>query len=415
MKKSLVMVIFLGVLGMVGLANAGNYTTSLIFQTTDQSMWAPGDAFVLDYNKFLGAQWNTRDSVGEVVEGGIFGDYGAEIWGATSGKIGFDLDVHMDSGSVNVTYPVGITLSYPDKAKPGDTFTISSSYVVNSGASMTTNFPEANLSVDGVFALYAEAGYRVCVYDCLGDSKTFINENITYPILDIDTGDPVSFPIGVFGSVWAKIPDINTTATLGGKSLSSSGEDDFLNLTFDVDSAFTYSTGIPLNVEALGFTATLLNVDAGMALAATQEFVFIPNLMVGFKLENGYTASVRVGDSASFVFPEGFGDLDITPTFWLDNTFSNDTGMRIDPTFKVEALSLSGHGLNLGPLFSYDMRAEGPGFDIFSKDFQLQGFEQFTTASFSIEATPEPGTLVLLGIGLMSVGVLARKQRKSII
>ncbi len=403
------MVIFCG---MLGIANSGSYTTSLVFETTDQSMWASGDAFVLDYNKFLGPQWNERGSIGGIEETWA-GDYGAEIWGATSGRVGFDVNAHMDSGSVNVTYPVGINLSYPDKAKPGETFTISSSYVVNPGAGMTTNFPEANISVDAVFDFYAALGYKACVIWCTEGSITLINTKNTYPILDIDTGDTFSSDIGGFGSVTATFPDINTTGTLNGNLLASSGEDDFLNLTFDIDRAVTVFTGIPFSGSVLGISYNLLNVDAGMILAATQEFSFVPNLMVGFEFENGYTASMRVGDSASFIFPEGVGDMDVTPTFWLENTFYNDTGMRIDPQFGVDALSLSGYGVNIGPLYSYDWRGDGLELGIFSDDFELQGFDSFTTENFSIQATPEPGTLALLGIGLMSSGVFARKKRKS--
>jgi len=411
MKRFLVS-IFIGmlILGVSGEARAGQYTTDLLFQTSDQSMWNPGAATVYDYHQFLGPQWDERVSIGGIVRDPLFGTkWGAEIWGETSGKVGFQVDGHFDSGSVDVNYPVGISLSYTDKAAPGQPFTISSSYITRPGASMTTNFPEASLSVDAVFDVYAALGAEACVGGCASVSGTLIDVSIVKPLIDISTGDVLTSDLGGFGNLTAKFPDIDTTGTLSGKTLQAQGEDDFLNLMVDIDRF----SPIPLGGNALGFSYDILDVKAGLALAATQEFAFMPKLMVGFKLENGQFFSMPVGSSTTLIFPEGFGDLDITPTFWLDNVFSNDTGLRIDPEFSVKALSASGYGMNLGPLFSYDWRGTIADIDLFSKDFQLQGFEKFTTEGFSVAATPEPATWLLLGFGLIAAGICKRRKLKA--
>lgn len=414
--KRLLILAMLGVfvVGISGQAAAGDYATDLFFQTSDQSLWNPGPATMFDYSRFIGPQWNERVSIGGITEPKAFGvslgKYGAEIWGETSGKIGFQVDGHFDSGSVDVTYPVGIKLSYSDQAVPGQAFTISSSYTAQPGASFATNFPEASISVDAIFQLYARIGAEACFGACTGGGLTLIDVSKVYPLLDMSTGDVLTSDLWGFGSLTASFPDIDTTGTLNGKTLTASGEDDFLNLMLDMDRF----SPIPLGGEALGFSYDILDVKTGMALAAVQHFSFTPKLMVSFKLETGQIITMPVGSSTSFIFPEGFGDLEITPTFWLDNVFSNDTGMQIDPEFSVRALSADGYGMSLGPLFSYDWRGSLGEIDLFSKDFQLQGFERFTTASFSIGATPEPATWVLLGLGLILAGItLQRKAKKT--
>ncbi|RDH87315.1 MAG: hypothetical protein DIZ77_18380 [endosymbiont of Seepiophila jonesi] len=47
---------------------AAMYGSDVAFETTDQSMWAPGTAGILDINHFIGPQWNESGSIGGILE-----------------------------------------------------------------------------------------------------------------------------------------------------------------------------------------------------------------------------------------------------------------------------------------------------------------------------------------------------------
>ena len=396
-KTTLCMVVCMSIgLFSVMSADAANYSTDLVFQTADQSMWGSGSALTVDYTKFFGPQWNESWSVGDIKKDPWFdSEWGAEVWAKTHGKVGFEIDAHLDSGSVNVEYPVGIALEYPDIVRPGETFTISSSYVVNSTANMTTNFPEANLSAAFVFDMYAEAGGKACFGSyCSGVSSTLIDISEKYTLVDIATGDAaISLDEGIY-KVDIEFPEIETVGELDNGTLTSKGEDDFLEITADLDMMITAQTGIPMNGSVDGFSYTLLDANAMLIFAATQDFAFNPGLTVDFELETGELYSMPIGSSIDIVLPEGVGDLDITPTFWLDNVLSNDTGIRVDPAMELNALSVSGSlfdvDFDTGFLVSRDGRENGVDLNLFADDFQLQGFDRYTTGSFSVTADLSP-------------------------
>ncbi|MGE0085587.1 MAG: PEP-CTERM sorting domain-containing protein [Desulfococcaceae bacterium] len=423
-------ILFLFVFGILATANAGTYTTDLVFETEDQSMWDSGSAFVFDYSNFFGVEWNET--------------WGSTVWAQTSGKLGFEVEMHLDSGSVNITLPVSIQLDYPDEINLGETFTISSSYVISPEAILTTNSPEAILYAAAVAELSATVGVNASVDPCFGvlggcpisvnESTTFADISEDYALVDIDsTNDTVEMDFE-YARVTAGMPDIDTNGTLSGNMLISEGEDDFLEITADIDQILSSILGIPLSGSqeffgVLDLDYALLDAAAGIILAATQDFTFDPGLSVSFALETGEVYSMAVGSSMDLVFPSEVGDFEITPTFWLNNTFTNDTGLRIDPyaelsvlqaSAKLEILGIPLFNDSFGPVYSDNWRPEGFDMDIYSNAFQLQGFDQFTTEAFQVTAAvpgpvapvPEPATVSLLSLGLLSLAGLRRKKTK---
>lgn len=161
MKQRIIIIVLL-IIGLSGLhkAQAQDPTNvlihNIIYETHDQDMWGPGGAFSLDFDfDIIDIEWNESDNVGAytTIFGETFGmglDYG--FWGvirSTFSIHGFTL------GSIDINYPVEITLDFPDDYgfDPGETITINSWYDVLDGWYLDSHFPEA-----GVIALDLEFG-----------------------------------------------------------------------------------------------------------------------------------------------------------------------------------------------------------------------------------------------------------------
>lgn len=439
-------------------AYAASYTQDLTFATFDQSMWGSGASFIVNYSKFWGVSWNESVNLG-----GIVGDEcwreclwgwcweicnpipetGVEVWAATNGTVGLDFEFKLDGGSVNVNYPVGIELIYPEEAKPGDVITISSQYTVDPTAYFTTNFPEIQTYLDLVFDVYAGIGGDACIAGACAGGSVALDINKTFELLALNREDEYGEPDGEFrflgdsvadfqfgepydfdyGDVTVWIPDIDTTGTLNGDdTLTSEGESDLLQLTADIDKIATTlarAAGIPvpdLEGDIKEFIEyNLLDIHAGPDFDIEQQFSFDPDLMIRLDLGTGEVVEFPLGGSAQIVMPSY--DLNLTPTFSIaGNTFSNDTLLGLGLAAYISMLQASvplledlGLPGTIGPLYQDNWGFDLFDVSIFSNAFSLLGFQDFQTATFTVEVIPEPGTFILLVIGLISMITLKRR------
>jgi len=170
-------------------------SNDVVFETQNQSMWAPGDAFIFEFNKFLGASWNKSGSakVGCIDPGKAF-CVGASAGGSTNGRIGVDFGFSFDAGSVNAHLPYQAGFSFPsaDQLVANETFTLSTFANLAPGANFTTNFPEFRLFADLVFDVFARISGSGCsrafgVGPCgsLG-SSTIMNVDIKQELVGVN-------------------------------------------------------------------------------------------------------------------------------------------------------------------------------------------------------------------------------------
>jgi adhesin HecA-like repeat protein len=101
-------------------ALAGTYTYSPTFETNAQSLFGTGGALVSinKQNQFLGARWGQADQGGPVTAQVSAGNYtdgnGFLLRGETSGRIGMEYGLKIDSGSIDASLPYDVTIDVPE-------------------------------------------------------------------------------------------------------------------------------------------------------------------------------------------------------------------------------------------------------------------------------------------------------------
>ncbi|MBN1570823.1 MAG: PEP-CTERM sorting domain-containing protein [Acidobacteria bacterium] len=452
--------IFLCIACLLPAAKAATISSDIVFSKSGQNMWGAGDSWTFDKSLFVGwdpSPWT--DGLDLLWDGG---NIGLEVKGTLDFKAGLDLGMKIDSGSVNIRYPIGVNLTFPEVITEGQMITIGSSFELQGGASLGTTFPSITPKADAVLEVNANLRATGCyLFDCT--SWTLFNKNVSYrkdllEALGIPTasGDSITFDLS-FGSIEVTIPgDLDTIGHLEGSSLvAQTGEfageflDARLNLLSlgelipgpvglafkafnELEEGGHYEHWEPLGIDILAFNVwwNLIDLDIGAIARITQDFEFVPDkLMVDLVTNQGDAfASFEVGKSVEVTVPQG--GLELTPVFTLENTFTNETGVRFDPVFNVLLLEFDGfltvwpvgihhQSIGFGPVLDKEWIINGPDIPLFTNDFSVD-FGQVRGGSFYLGTevmplpgqVPEPGSLVLFGSGIIALAITVRMRRR---
>src|SRR5687767_2484766 len=300
---------------------ADSIQPSLTFRSTRQSIWGPGSAAPPSEQRFTiinknVVKWNLETPGYPAYQGGfweqdtyLFGvaEFGAGVRAKTSGHAGLWIDLKVDNpGSVDVTYPVTPTVTFPDanSFRAGDTIAIRTSYNLDAGWEMSTVSPQFEFSLEGTFRAQAEAKGKLCVFDCL-EPELIPGFDISreFTIFTVKPGTVFESPAWLADVVSGTIgvPDIATTASLQGdqQTLTGHGVDDFMSISLNLTEVasralnavgvplppLSYSTGdLPLfeGFSGIHFSYEIVTVKAEATLSARQNFRFDPDLKAAF-------------------------------------------------------------------------------------------------------------------------------------
>lgn len=429
---------------------------------------------------------------------------GAELNVHTSGKVGLEFGYSIDSGSVDTTATFQAMAELPDVVQTSEFFSISTSSIFDSG-SIATQSPKAEAYISAIMQLSGSIDAQACAltFGCASSGSValptidmdqrilsidpnslkildgimpsgeafaevpILNQSLTLEGGATTTIPPVpgfklttagvtlvsSLPPGVpavtvdLAEMTMFVPDIATSGTGSGPSVTSSGRDDLLSAQLDIDAAATLFGGLPplglnfdlidLPVFKLSASFDLIDVDAGPVLGLTQDFEFTPTLMASLAFSNPVEISGLQGLHDSWTgrwnsLPD-FAITDtttFTPTFWLDALLKNDMGLDLGLVGTLDLLKLGATAsvggvdlLNFNALTLNNLLGIGNelfntpkmGFSVYDTTFALGGFNRIAGTPFTLsiaDQVPEPATVGLLLAGLLALQ-LGRRNRIS--
>jgi hypothetical protein len=275
-------------------------------------MWSSGPAAVIDTGtQRIGPDpWNLGQTVGGFVNPcDPFGtcNTGAQVGAQTTGNMGLEYGLKLNSGSVDISYPVNVQLTTPslDTAIADQPFTIKSSFSVpgytgpssfetvvglgNVTARMQSHSPTLQAFVDLDAQFHAFIGAQACVLGvCQGPFLGPLDVDKSQTLAAINRNNNGLIQIGsttvnldqnfsaLDGDLTARlnIPNISAVSSASSGStatdLVSVGRDNVLALDANVGNIVAKALGLPLvgNVGPIGYN--LLSVNAGLAVDVKQ-------------------------------------------------------------------------------------------------------------------------------------------------
>lgn len=361
---------------------------------------------------------------------------GAVIAATTDGRVGLEVGIKIDSGSVDAKVSYAASLDIPDTTAltVGSTLSFNPNSLLAGNNMLNTTFSSMQLSVDAVMELSGSIDAEACLAlaGCAAGGTQFdIDERA--PILGfnqdgeggieilglppsalnlpVPDGFPASMSVGGYADVTLYLPQPDATGGLDNASntLKAHGQDDLVDLIVDIDNIVTSAAGAPgllggdlppISIGALDvatFSYDIINVGMGPTIDLVQDFELDPTLWVTLAFDheveilgNLVTEFTSMWDLLPDITFLSDATI-VTPTFFLTASLLNQTALDFDLNFIIDLLQIEyefpqlqeegvigiGNVLNKGiDLF------QSP--DLYSRLFDLQGFNALGGDAFTI-------------------------------
>ena len=379
MKNSLFLILVVCV-GSVVFSQQQVINHTVPFATTNQNMWGPNNnQFSIDQEiSIFNVPWNTSFNTGNSMIGTVAGfSFGAALQGSISGVIGSKISLQgFTTGTLDVDYPIDATITTPanNTYDQGDTVTVTTDYVLDPSAEISSFYPSAGEAKwDLYFQLGASASATVCVFSCatfpiipafntglVNINLVTVNASGVSMLNGLFTQQFLPYPFppaledyGITGFV--TIPYVSTTSVINNKDIQACGDSTYFNFNVDVfdmigamnipyvSTFFANLAGsqnFGIAVVSWNFFST--NFDAN--ITNHQCFDFDPTVYVSFNFpvpvsyriinpitnvaspwQNSSIINIEVGKTLQYKFPCYFETVNITPTYTINGQITNHT------------------------------------------------------------------------------------------
>lgn len=434
----------------IALAQSGRvlYRYNFTLTTRNQSMWSNSGVNRVDYTYFLGTEFSSSDSYGGYFN--FFGDTGVEGEASIAGKAGLTFSAYADGGSVDITYPVTVELSVPERdyIVPGGRVVVYSTLRRNGTATMITRTPDANVILRGTLESQASvtmtgklSGQTLFSGEVLPSSLRSVNLRVDFFNLrdylfpgssDLSIDILPRFPNLLRADLHYPIIEISASnSNTNGLQLPvrGSGEDRVFTLTGNLTAAVIYliqtamgmppfnfldqGVTFPPNSPVYTFSAgySILRADARGVIGFKQDVEFLPRPKIRLQKTDGTVlVEARVGEPLEFTMPPT-GALDVRAILVFENDFKNTFyltlggGLYFTP-FEFYASGSIGPfslgGFTLTPIDPYALEASRP-FKLFERNFMMGGFEQPATSNIPVRANTSTDPAIFYSINFPGV------------
>lgn len=428
-------------------AYAADYNTTANFSVQGASLWSPSTSAFANVDEFWGLEWNESwdfDAIARNVEVDVLvgeiniGDYGVAAGFNTDGRIGFQMDVSIDSGTLAINSPLDIHLATAQtNLSGGEVTTISTDYTIKSGTNFSTSPMEGRVKADLVFDVNAEVWAEACLIGCKEGSL-----DLTYllPAWELNLFDVTARQQdggSEFGGLleWqAKVPTVATSGSLQPTSLSgfgspeqrtmsSSGQDNAFTVSLDIDQVVTYLTTVPMGFDwslgydtwdsdgvGLGVRGDILDVELSANAGLNQSFdvTLIPRYSLAFdhavyyQDEFGWRPTmginqIRLGDDVVISSSSSLSPIEATPTYSMDWRVDNETKAVISATLDMTVAQFDAwlgwyfgsKTLSVGPLFEDSLELASWDIPVYSNSWLIDGDQRIAGESFFLEYTEQ--------------------------
>jgi hypothetical protein len=360
---------------------------------------------------------------------------GVALNATSDGRVGLELGVAIDSGSVDATVSYAALLEIPDTAglDKANPISLNANSLLAGTNTLETSFSGLELSLDAIMELSGSVGAEACAIaaGCVAGATPFaiherapilsFNEDGEGGVLflgqspsDLGVSNPNAdgFPFALnfaelsayaSGTLYLPQPDASGGLDSNGEKLTATGQDDLLDLFLDVDNIIASAAGVPglfgsdfdIGLGSAGFD--IIDVQMGPTIDLKQEFELDPTLFVSLDFDQ----AVQIGGelvttlvSAWDLLPDitFLSDVTtVTPTFFVQADLTNRTLLDFDLEFLIDLLQVSfdfgllGNGsFGIGNVLAQGIDLfDSP--DLFNSLFALGGFNLQVGESFVID------------------------------
>lgn len=375
-----------------------NTTTS--FSTSNQSIWSSGNAFIYNFNQFVGI-----DS----------GGYSTATIGSGSGdtvsaagykvnpyttmrsayRVGMDLGAEINGGSINANLDYNLSLFAPDTIKQGQQFSLTGSASKLNSSSFSTTATNASAYIDGVvdldFDIYSrfevDRPFPLSTQDLRLGNKGFTSGSSSntpyYSLVNIhkaqeviginrnqsgyirhlggqdftdgdllyDTvgsGDSVNYgPISFTAGNW----NVDANGNLVGTGLSGGNNETLVTATLDIDQLMIGSAALGQGIAHdwglidydIGYD--ILNYEANLDIGLDQQFELMDTMMITLTFSDDVEIEgVGVTDTYTGLLSSIpditllSNSVDVHSVFFLEAFLHNTTGLSFDGSFDMTLL-----------------------------------------------------------------------------